>query len=153
MACKQFARRFAYSLLTMGHVWYTGKKSKVGVLVGLFSAISFLQLALSGIFHLLYFWGNSGFDVPKCIFWPRRRSRGPSNHSRENWVSKIVVFRHEMFFSVSFWPSIFVAISRQFLNNFFSRYGLLKPCSSINIKQIQFHLILYQCKWPVVTAV
>ena len=47
MACKQFARRFAYSLLTMGHV-DTGKKSKVGFLVGLFSAISFLQLALSG---------------------------------------------------------------------------------------------------------
>ena len=152
MACKQFARRFAYSLLTMGHVG-ARKKSKVGVLVGLFSAISFLQLALSGIFHLLYFWGNSGFDVPKCIF-DREDALAVQVITQERIeYQKSSYFAMKCFFSVSFWPSIFVAISRQFLNNFFSRYGLLKPCSSINIKQIQFHLILYQCKWPVVTAV
>ena len=68
MACKQFARRFAYSLLTMGHV-DTGKKSKVGVLVGLFSAISFLSGIKWAYFTYFIFEGILGLIlVPKCIF-------------------------------------------------------------------------------------
>lgn len=96
---------------------------------------------------LLYFEGILGLMyLSKCIFWPRGCSRDVSNHSRENWISKIVLFCQEIIFSVSFWTSIFIAISRQFFNSFFSRYGLLKPCSSMNSKQLHSYNLPI-CEW------